>query len=239
MPLTVKAVAIDLLSKLGIVVTDPSTADAIAQQDCVIAINGAMQMLQTAGQDFFAREIISVNLIAGSSYYSIAKTIQAVLGPIRWNNLKPLTALESRGELDQYDRIFGGDSSYGAGQGDPEAYWVQNLKSGTAGDINQVNIWIVPVPNAIGTLAVEVVNDASAIVVANLTATTELPVAQDYTESVFLPIARMLITRSYLFSRPDILAGITQDYQIAMQTLGYKGGFPNAVQPEPTREVSA
>ena len=33
---------------------------------------------------------------------------------------------------------------------------------------------------------------------ADLTSTDELPVAQNYTESIFLPIAEMLVTRSPL-----------------------------------------
>ncbi len=210
-------------------------------QDVVVAINGAMQMLQAAGQDFFTREKMTVTLGAGTAVYSIAKTVQAILGPIRLNDSVPMRALSSRGELDQFDRIFLGNPTYGAAAGTPIAYWVENLRSGTTGDINQINIWVVPVPNSAGTLAIEIVNDAPSYAVVDLAAgtATYFPVAQNYTESVLLPIARMLITRSSQFSRPDILAGLSSDYQLAMAKLGTVGGFPNEKQATPEREVEA
>jgi len=229
----------DLLSKLGI--EDATLAPALALQDCVIAINGAMQMLQAAGQDFFTRQYQTLTLAVGTSFYTLPSSVQSVIGPVRWNDSKPLKALESRGQLDEYQRIFGDSTAYGVGTGDPEAYWVENVRnSSSAGDINQINIWLAPQPNSpAGTLVIEVVNDAVAYVVGDLASTVVLPVAQNYTESIFLPIARMLITRSYLFSRPDILEGITADYQLAVQRLGTFGGFPNVDQPAPKREVQA
>lgn len=238
--LTIAQVRDDLLSKLGI--EDYTAAPPLGMQDVVIAINGAMQMLQAAGQDFFTRQYTSVTLVAGSTFYTLPGSVQAVLGPIRWGT-KPLRALGSRGELDQYTRIFGGGSAYGVGTAaEPEAYWVENVRNQSSqGEINQINIWIAPVPTPTpGSLQVEVVNDAVAYAVGDLVpGTAVLPVAQNYTESIFLPLARMLITRSYLFSRPDILEGITNDYNNAMATLAAKGGFPNAVQPAPPREVDA
>lgn len=229
----------DLISKLGY--ESVAAVPATGLQDVVIAINGAMQMLQTAGQDFFTRQTLTVALTVGTTFYTLPGSVQSVLGPIRWNNLKPLRALESRGQLDQYQRIFGDNTSYGVGTGDPEAYWVENVRnSSSAGDINQINIYLAPQPGSpAGSMTVEIVNDAVAYVVGDLTSTVILPVAQAYTESVFLPIARMLICRSYLFSRPDILEGLTADYQNAMATLAAKGGFPNATIPAPKREVQA
>jgi hypothetical protein len=237
MPLTIVQVRNDLLSKLGI--EDATLAPTLALQDVAVAINGAMQMLQTAGQDFFTREKLTVSIGVGTAMYSIAKTVQAVIGPIRWNDSQPLRALSSRGELDQFDRIFLGVSDFGAALGDPLAYWVENLRSGSTGDINQINIWLVPRPQTAGYIVVEIINDAPSYAVADLDGSIALPVAQNYTESVFLPIARMLITRSSQFSRPDILQQLTDDYQFAMSRLGMAGGFPNADQPGPERNVKA
>jgi hypothetical protein len=235
MPLTVKQAANDLLSKLGIEGSDPSLASALAQQDVVIALNGAMQMLQTAGQDFFTRAQVTLTLSVGTSIYWIPATIQAVLGPVLWNASKPLRALTSLGEFDQFARIFQGGSAYGAGSGEPVAYFVEFLRNGTSGDICQPVMKVAPAPTSpAGTLAFDVVNDAVSYAVADLTSTNTLPVAQSYTESVFLPIARMLVTRSSQFSRPDLLAQLTSDYQLAMTKLSTVGGFPNAEQPTPT-----
>jgi hypothetical protein len=72
-----------------------------------------------------------------------------------------------------------------------------------------------------------------------MTPTAYLPVAQNYSESILLPIARMLVTRSSQFSRPDLLPQLTEDYKTAMQRLGLAGGWPNARQPLPERKVEA
>ncbi len=240
MPLTIKQTRDDLLSKLGI--EDATTASALALQDVVIAINGAMQMLQTAGQDFFTREFQTITLLAGTTFYTISN-VQAILGPVRWNDSKPLRELESRGEIDQFSRIFMGGTAYGTGTpAEPEACFfeaVRNSNSSSAGDITQFNLFLAPIPTALapGTLTMEVVNDAVNYAVGDLSSTVVLPVAQSYTETVFLPIARMLITRSHLFSRPDILEGLTTDYNTAMARLATVGGFPDAVQPEPDRKT--
>lgn len=238
MALTVAQAYADLLSKLGIEST--VGVSALVQQDCVVAINGAMQILQTAGQDYFTRERMTLTLGAGTAVYNIARSLQAVLGPVRWNDTKPLRGLTSQGELDQFARIFLGESGYGSGaQGDPIAYWVDYLRSGTEGDVCAVTVTLAPAPDAAGTLVLEVVNDAPAYDTSDLTSTDDLPVAQNYTESIFLPIARMLVTRSSQFSRPDLLEQLTADYQVAMARLGLAGGFPNAEQPAPTRATQA
>lgn len=239
MSLSIVQVRNDLLSKLGI--TDPSLADALTLQDVVVAMNGAMQVLQTAGQDYFTREIVTLTLSAGTSIYNVPTSMQSVIGPVRWNNVKPLRALTSEGELDQFARIFLGETDYGVGaNGDPIAYFVKYLKTGSIADICGITVRLAPAPaSPAGTLTVEAVNDAVAYVVADLSSTAILPVAQNYTESIFLPIARMLVTRSSQFSRPDLLAQLTEDAQRAYEKLGVSGGFPNADQPGVPRKVQA
>lgn len=239
MALTINQVYLDLLSKLGI--EDSTLATSLQQQDCVIAINGAMQALQTAGEDYFTRQKISVNIQAGTAMYALPQTIQNVIGPVRWNDSQPLHALNSRGEIDQFDRIFLGSTTYGAASGAPFAYWIENLRAASvvSGDANQVNLWLAPNPNVSGTVAIEVVNDAPSYGTSDLTTSAYLPIAQNYTESLFLPIARMLITVSSAFARPELLDRLTADYQNAISRLGMAGGFPNVRQTEPEREVEA
>lgn len=229
----------DLLSKLGI--EDPTTAPALALQDVVVAINGAMQMLQTAGQDYFTRQQTTLTLSAGTALYNISGSVQAVIGPVKWNGLKQLRALNSQGELDQFARIFLGESDYGSGAyGDPVGYWIRYDRSGSTGDVCAITISLAPAPSSpAGTLTMDVVNDAPTYTTTDLSSTAVLPVAQNYTESIFLPIARMLVTRSSQFSRPDILGQLTDDFKMAMQRLSLSGGFPNVNQPAPERTVEA
>jgi hypothetical protein len=112
-------------------------------------------------------------------------------------------------------------------------------KEGTEGDICDIQIYLAPTPTAAGSVDIEVVNDWEELEVADLTSADELPVAQNYTESIFLPIARMLVTRSSQFSRPDIVDQLTADANRAMEKLGISGGWPNETQPKPTRETRA
>lgn len=238
MSLTIVQARNDLLSKLGI--ENAAEASALALQDVVVAINGAMQMLQTAGQDYFTRQRLTLTLAAGTAVYNVPLSLQAVIGPVRWNGTKPLRALTSQGEYDQFARMFLGEEEYGVGDdGDPVAYWPDYLRNGTVGDICAVTINLAPAPAApAGTLVVDVINDAPSYVVADLPNATVLPVAQNYAESIFLPIARMLVTRSSQFSRPDILGQLESDANTAMARLGLSGGFPNVSQPGPERAVS-
>ena len=237
MGLTVTQAANDLLSKLGIEGSDPTQAPALAQQDVVIALNQAGQIIQRAGQDYFTRSKQTITLSAGTAMYALPQTVQAILGPLRLNNAVPMSALLSRGELDQFDRIFLGSASYGAAQGVPIAYWPEYLSNGnTAGDIEQINIYFAPVPGSNpGFVVAEVVDAWVPLTLA--TGTALLPVAKEYAESILLPIARKFITRSSQFSRQDLKEQLEADGDAALASLGTAGGFPDAQQPEPARAV--
>lgn len=237
MSLTVVQAANDLATKLGL--ASAAAAPASAQQDIVVALNGALQMLQTAGQDYFTREEVTITLSAGTSIYNVPANIQSVIGPVRWNDTKPLKALVSEGELDQFARIFLGETGYGGGtDGEPVAYFVKYLRGAGPGDICGITIRLAPAPSApAGTLVAEVIYDAPSYVVADLSSTTPIPVAQNYTETIVLPIARMLITRSSQFSRPELKDQLEADGNRAMAVLGVSGGFPNVDQPGLPRKV--
>lgn len=236
MPLQVVQVRNDLLSKLGI--EDATQASNLALQDCVIALNGALQILQTAGEQYFTQEDLTLTLGAGTSAYVISQSIQAIVGQARLNDETPLRALDSRGEYDQFDRIFLGDTNYGAATGTPIAYFPEFVRNGTTGDIVRATIYVAPTPNAVGTIVLKVINDAPSYVVADLADTDEVPVAQNYAETILLPIARMLITVSSQFSRPDLKAQLMDEGNRALQTLGLSGGFPNVDVKAPPRKTT-
>lgn len=232
MPLTIQAAANDLLSKLGIEGTDPTVAPALAQQDVIIALNSAGQMLQRAGEDYFTRQTISIALTAGTAAYLISEQIQNVLGPVRLNGVTPLAALLSRGELDRFDQIFNGNSDFGSGTGTPIAYWVESLNNtDTFGDIMQYVLWLAPVPSTSPTVTLDVVDLFPSISAANIGSLQFLPVAHGYAESIFLPLARLFVTRSSQFSRADLLKQITDDAGMALDQLASGGGFPDMVRP--------
>jgi hypothetical protein len=144
MSLTVIQARNDLLSKLGI--EDPAEASALTLQDVVVAINGAGQMLQTAGQEYFTKERISVGIYAGTSIYPIPRTTQNAIGNVLLDDAKPLTGLDSEGQYNQFGRTFLGETEYGPGVGEPRAYWVDFTKDGDSGDICDINLWVAPTP---------------------------------------------------------------------------------------------
>jgi hypothetical protein len=214
-------------------------------QDVLIALNAALQTLQTAGQDYFTREVLSGTFYAGTTTVTLAASVQSVLGPVRIttgpNAGQNLSALQSRGEYDQFARIFGDSTSFSLPLGEPTSYWIENLRNGSAtGEINKISVRPVPVPSSNRSFEIEVVNDAPNYVVADLSSsTTVLPVAQNYAESILLPIARLNITRSSQFSRPELLEQITADATVALAKLGLAGGFPVEKTPAPPRETKA
>lgn len=240
MSLTISQARDDLLSKLG--VENSALATALMLQDVVIALNGALQTLQTAGQDYFTRQVLTGTFLAGSSFITLPASAQAVIGPVRItsgpNAGQALSALQSRGEADQFARIYGNDTAWGSGSlAEPIAYWIENLRNtNVGGDINQINVRPCPVPPYSRTFEIEVVNDAPSYAIADLSSgTTQIPVAQNYAESILLPLARLNITRSSQFARPELLAQITADAQTALAKLGLAGGFPVEETPEPPR----
>lgn len=240
MSLTIKQARDDLLSKLG--VEDSSLATSLMLQDVTISINGALQTLQAAGQDYFTRETATGTFTAGSTSITLAAATQAVLGPVIItsgpNAGQQLTALQSTGEADQYARVYGDSTSFTPPAGEPVAYWIDNLRNGNVGKINQIKIRPLPVPTISRNFQIDLVDDCPNYVVADISASTSaLPVAQNYTESIFLPIARLNITRSSQFSRPELLAQITADAEVALARLGRSGGFPTEDIPAPPRNT--
>lgn len=236
--MTINQTRDDLLSKLSI--PDASKADVQALNDCWQSMNAALQVLQTAGEYYFTRTKLGCPFSAGTAIFMLPQNVQSIIGPGRWNDVIPLRALVSRGEYDSFNRIYLGTATYGVSTGVPMAYFVEDVRSGNVGDIVQTNVYLCPIPALAGTLFIDIIPDTPMYTLADFTVGTALiPVAQNYTESVFLPIARMFITRSAYFSRPDIVPSLTADYERAMTHLISVGGFPDIGHPNPERVTDA
>jgi hypothetical protein len=229
----------DLLRKLGIETAGSASAAMI--EDVREAMNHAEQTLWMAGPDYFTRTQTDLVLLAGTSVYTLADTIQAVLGPVRLPSGRTLTPLESRSELDNFGMLYLGQTSPTVAAGTPLAYFVESLNQ-TGNDPVKIKIHVVPKPDAdsAGTAVVEGVSDCTLFATADVAGTTVLPVAQQYVESLFLPLARKAITRSTYFSARDLEEKIEADYKEAMAVLSRAGGFPPVVdRSREEREVAA
>jgi hypothetical protein len=235
MPLTVEATRNELLSKLGVLT--PATPPTQALQDVATAMNWAFQMLWRGGPDYFTREDISVTLVSGQREYVFDRDTQAILGPVLTATGKTLRRLLSRGEVEDFGLIYLGQASRTVSNGAPQCYFIENRRTApsTDGDIHQMSIFVCPAPDAAAVTAhspllVEGVPECPAYTVANLTdpvASAPLPVADQYAESIFLPLARLQLTRSYLFSQTENLPRIQEDAATAMRILGIAA--PDAV----------
>lgn len=236
--LSIVAVRDDLLRKLGVESAAAASDGMLA--DVLEAMNHAQQTLWTAGPDYFRRSQINVSLTNGTRTYSLADSVQAVLGPVRLPSGRTLRALESRAELDNFAMLYLGATEPGMATGTPMAYFVEHLHQAGADPV-KINLHVVPAPDssAAGTAVVEGVSECTRFEDADLESTDPLPVAQQYAESLFLPIARKALTRSTYFSATDLQKKIDEDFAEAMQTLGLAGGFPPAAGAKEAREVEA
>lgn len=227
-----------LLRTLGIEAVGSASAYVLA--DVLAAMNFAQQTLWMAGPDYFTRTQIDVALVAGTAVYTLADSVQSVLGPLRLPSGRTLRAIESRAEFDNFGLLYLGQNSPTVAAGTPLAYFVENLNQ-TANDPVKIKLHVVPAPDATaaGTATLDGVADCTLFATADLASANVLSVAHQYTESLFMPLARKAITRSNYFSASDLKASIEADYLDALTALQRAGGFPPKADRQLTREVEA
>lgn len=222
MSLTVAQAYDDLRRKLGVMTGEASPAGVDA--DVVSAMNWALQTMWKAGSDYFTREAISVTLIVGQASYALATTTQAVLGPVKTSAGQLLRAVEDFGDVQNFALLYLGQASAPMLNGAPLAYHVRNSRV-DANNPHLVTLYVMPAPDAAAVtahspLSVDGVKVCKTYTVADIALTDAIQVADGYAESLFLPLARLQITRSHLFSQADNLARIQADAAMAMRTLG-------------------
>ncbi|MET0263234.1 MAG: hypothetical protein ABW223_10080 [Rariglobus sp.] len=236
MSITVQAAGKDLLSKLGIMPGE-SVSD-LAKADVVQALNWALQTMWKAGAEYFTREAIPVTLIAGQSSYALATTTQAVLGPVKTRVGHLLRRVVDFGDVQNFGMLYMGQNIPQMPNGAPLGFHVRDART-DADNPHLVTLFVMPAPDADAVIAhsplsVDGVKICASYTVADLESTAKIQVAEGYAESLFLPLARMQITRSVLFSQSENLPRILEDAQLAMQTLGLEpaqkpdGGGPKA-----------
>lgn len=228
----------NLLRTLGIETAGSASTGVLA--DVLAAMNYAQQTLWMAGPDYFTRSKLDVSLVAGTAEYTLADTVQSVLGPLRLASGRTLRALESRSELDNFGLLYLGQDSAEVAQGTPLAYFVENLNQ-AASDPVKIKLHVVPAPDSVaaGTATLDGVADCALFATADLASTDVLPVAQQYTETLFLPLARKAVSRSSYFSAQDLQGKIDADFEEALTMLRKAGGFPPAAERREKREVEA
>lgn len=124
--MTVRQIFDDLLGTLG--VDNPDTSSATLRASALGYITAGLQLMQTAGEDYYCREELPVSLASGTGYYDLPSTVQTVLKPARLSGGKNLLGLTSRTQLDQFGPLFLG-STDAVEDGTPIAFFVEALKA--------------------------------------------------------------------------------------------------------------
>jgi hypothetical protein len=229
------AILKDALQVFGL--KDVASAPQAALDRALIDINATLQQLEDAGEDFFTREELQVTLSTDTETYTLPKNIQTVLEPAKLDDGTLLRELTSRGQLNQFGQVFLGQTSNVVTSAKPSAYFVESLRDAadTTGDNVAIVVHVLPKPSiAVATankLVLNVIKEPAQFVAADLTTGTailELP--HKYVESIFLPMMRHNLTRSYLFWDKDKLEGIEADYREALRLLDK--GDPRRPNPE-------
>lgn len=217
----------DLLRKLGVESAGAASTGMLA--DVLEAVNYARQTMWLAGPDYFLRTPINLVLTTGASSYDLADTVQSVLGPMRLANGRTLRKLNSREELDSFGMAYLSQTTEDVDDGEPIAFFVESLNQ-AGGDPAKIRIHVVPAPTVTyaGTAVLEGVSESTSLAVADLAGTTVMPVPQQYTESLFLPLARKALTRSTYFSSTELKEQIEADFQEALTLLGRASSKPEA-----------
>lgn len=214
----------DLLQLLSL--PDPATAPTFARDHVLNEMNAALQQVQSAGEDFYGREELTIDLVAGESDYELTKAVQTVLDGVQLTDGTQLRKLTSRGQFRHYGTIFAGQLEDAMADDMPEAYWVESLKDLTSGvdDTVKIIVHLAPAPDvdaATLNLFVPVIKEPTAIATADLSDNTKkIAIPHKYVESVFLPLVRYNLISYFLFTNQDQVPVLEAAYERALNLLG-------------------
>lgn len=229
-----QAIRTSLLFLLGVTTTE--TPPAAAAQDAADALNGALQTLWLAGEDYFTREKVIVAVTAGNGIVALDSTVQNVLAPI-YDTVagQAVRILSTRTEYDLYPQVYQRPGSADTmPPGPPRACYVERLRGATATAPVTINLWLRPLPAADTTLAVQASRRPIAYNAAQFapgaSATAPDPLIPDaYVETLLLPIARALLISSRYFSDTGKADAFRADAQRALAQLGTADPAPAPV----------
>lgn len=216
--LTLPALYADALAVVGLY--DPAKAPAFMRDRALADINGALQLMQLAGEDFYSREEITVTIPANTGSVNLPETVQRVLEPVRMNN-RPLIKLETRSQLHDFGALYFGTIST-LDPAPPVAYFVEGTRT-TGNDPVSLRFYVVPTPEESTPLTVPVVQEPPVYAVADVSNSAIVPpVPHKYHETILRPLVRYSMATSSFYSESDAgrLPDLRADYQRALSLLG-------------------
>jgi hypothetical protein len=234
MSLTIRDLYNDGMALLGIY--NPDYAPQTARDHVLNDITAALQIMQLAGEDFYAREELELGLLPGIDAYDLPERVQQILEPARLAGGRSLMGLRTRSELDNFGSVFLGSYDQ-IPNGSPLAYFVETLRDDAGADATQIKLHVTPAPAESDQIMLNVINDPPLYTAADLCGNSPTPpVPHKYHESILQPIVRMNVTTCDLYARNR--AGfpmIEQGYLKALTLLGLadpRPGNPDTVSNE-------
>jgi len=210
----------DLFRKLGL--ENPDNAPAYIRADASIAMSWAYQRIWSAPWDFFRKVQNNFNTVGGTQAYTLPQNVAEIVGPVRLNSNTHLNPITRRSDFDHYGTRFEGSTSLISGSGTPAAYHLWRTNQ-AASDNVKIEMLLTPTPNDAFTILYDAATEAPTVSKEDLCAdpgiTIEIP--HGYVESIFLPLARLGITRSHYFSSMDKLPLFQADAALALRDLKY------------------
>lgn len=216
--LTLPALYADALAVVGLY--DPAKAPAFMRDRALADINGALQLMQLAGEDFYSREEITVTIPADAISVNLPATVQRVLEPVRMNS-RPLIKLETRSQFHDFGALYFGTIAT-LDPAPPVAYFVEGTRT-TGNDPVSLRLYVVPTPEESTPLTVPVVQEPPVYAVADVSNSTIIPpVPHKYHETILRPLVRYSMATSSFYSESDAgrLPDLRADYQRALSLLG-------------------
>lgn len=163
-PLTFRNVFDDLLLLLGI--ETANNAPMYIRERVINDINASLQLIQSAGGDYFTRKESTINAVNNTASYALGTDTQHVF-LLRHSDGTTLREMATRGEYNLFASICQGSNSTGK----PLAFYLQRYftSTGDAGDSAGMTIFLAPTPDASYTLALESASRAPNFTYADLT----------------------------------------------------------------------
>lgn len=213
----------DVIKLLG--VETPNFSPMYVRERVVSEVNGALQMMSAAEQDYFTREKLNLNLTSGAPDYDLPEDLLHVVFPVRLADGTLLREIKNRGEYDLFGQIFLGQTAVQVSRDKPMAVFIEGLKrTDSATNTARSRVYFAPTPIANYTATLEITRRPASYTVEDLSDTDlTVPVPQDYCESILLPIVRWNVRTSNYFNRPEMLPALAQQFDAALRMLGLAG----------------
>lgn len=202
---------------------NPDFATAVDRGVCFGSIQSALQVMQSAGEDYYTREPLTVTLAAGTACYRLDSSVTTVLAEGRLSNGQLLQKLITRAQYQQFAPLFLGISSAVPAQ--PMAYWTEALRNTASGatDSTVVNIWFAPQPDTGYTATLDVIRKPPVYTADQLCGTSPvIPVPHEYAESIFMPLVRWTLMTHPKWYKHDLEAQVQAQYERALRLLGFE-----------------